>query len=184
MSDKSSVAILDKKRERMSRFLVPDEVEAVFREFRTAELSTLRKDGIPVTWPLVVVYRPDERRFACCTSIGLCQKALNIRRNPHVSLLYSEPKGSGLASPPAVLVQGDAECPDEITSAAGLEDVWRAVFLRQPASRSISNNWLSRKLIDCYYMRLRILITPLRILWWPNGDFAREPQRIEVNHVG
>ena len=37
------------------------------------------------------------------TSIGLPQKAFNIRRNPQVSLSFSEPTGSGVAKPGAVL---------------------------------------------------------------------------------
>jgi hypothetical protein len=38
------------------------------------------------------------------TSIGLPHKAYNVRRNPRVALLYSDPTGSGLDSRPEVLV--------------------------------------------------------------------------------
>ena len=163
---------------------LPSEVEAVFREFRTGELTTIAKDGTPVTWPLVVMYHPEEGRFIAATSIGLANKVYHVRRNPHVSVLFSEPKASGLTNPPAVLVQGDAEAPDEITSAKGLEDYWRTIFQRQPSSKDMSRTALNRYLVDWYYMRIRILIKPRRISWWPAGDFSQPAQQIEVNHVG
>lgn len=46
----------------------------------------------------------DDGRFLLCTSIGLPQKVFNIRRNPKVSLLFSEPTGSDVTVPDAVLI--------------------------------------------------------------------------------
>ncbi len=160
------------------------EVEAVFYQFRTGELSTIAKDGTPITWPLAVMYHADEGRFLAATSIGLPNKIYHVRRNPHVSILYSEPKASGLVNPPAVLVQGDAVAPDKITSTKGLEDYWRTIFSRQPSSKAMSRSALGRYFADWYYMRIRIIITPRRICWWPNGDFSQPAQEIEVSHVG
>lgn len=164
---------------------IPPEVEEVFREFRTCELSTLARDGMPITWPTSPLYQPDEGRFLIASSIGLPQKAFNIRRNPRVSLLFSDPTASGLIDPPAVLVQGDAEAPDEIvTLDQHTEDLARSVFLRQPAGEMYSSNALLRFLSGWYYMRLLIYITPRRILWWNRGDFARTPHEMEVTYVG
>ena len=162
---------------------LPPELEAVFREFRTCEMSTLARDGSPITWPTLPFWRPDEGRFLITTSIGLPHKAFNIRRNPRVSLLFSNPTASGLTEPPAVLVQGDAEAPDEVvTSVEGFEDEVRRVFRRQPASGFYSSNPITRYLFDWYYMRLTIYVSPRRILWWPGGDFERSP--LEVDRVG
>src|ERR687895_1286440 len=114
---------------------LPPEVEAVLREFRTCEMSTLARDGAPITWPTLPFWRPEEGRFLITTSIGLPHKAFNIRHNPRVSLLFSNPTASGLTNPPAVLVQGDAEAPDEVsTSVEGFEDELREAFRRQPPS--------------------------------------------------
>jgi len=33
-------------------------------------------------------------------------------------------------------------------------------------------------------MRLMIHVTPRRILWWPGGDFWREPFELGMDHVG
>ena len=87
-------------------FAIPAEVEAVFRAFRTCEFSTLAKDGTPITWPTLPFWEAENQRFIVTTSIGFPQKAYNVRRDGRVSLLFSEPKASGLERPPAVLVQG------------------------------------------------------------------------------
>jgi hypothetical protein len=105
---------------------LPSEVEDVFEEFRTCEMSTLARDGTPITWPTLPFWYSDEKRFTVTASIALAQKAFNVRRNPRVSLLFSNPTASGVENPPAVLVQGDAEAPDEIeTSVAGFEEELR-----------------------------------------------------------
>jgi hypothetical protein len=164
---------------------LPREVEVVFEEFRTCELSTLARDGTPITWPTLPFWRSDEKRFLITTSIALAQKALNVRRNPRVSLLFSDPTASGLDAPPAVLVQGDAEAPEKIeTSVAGFEEELRRVYRRQPVSRMYGSNPLTRRFMDWYFMRLSIYVTPRRILWWSGGDFWREPYELDVHDVG
>jgi hypothetical protein len=163
---------------------LPPEVRAVFREFRTCEFSTIAKDGTPITWPTLPFYDEEKGRFLVTTSIGLPQKVFNVRRNPHVALLFSDPTASSLAEPPAVLVQGDASAPDEVvTELHGYEDAVRQVFERQPESGMYSANPLMRALFDWYYMRLLIHVTPVRLSWWPRGDFSREPRQVEVPHA-
>jgi hypothetical protein len=169
----------------MAKLDLPVQVLAVFREFWTCEFSTLAKDGTPITWPTAPFYQPEKGRFFITTSIGLPQKAFNVRRNPRVSLLFSEPTASGLADPPAVLVQGDAQAPDEIaTWSEEFELYARTISKRQPAGELYSSNWLLRYLSDWYYMRLYIYVTPRRILWWDHGDFSQAPHEMEVRHVG
>jgi len=164
---------------------LPPEVEEVFKEFRTCEFSTLARDGTPITWPLVTLWRPEEREFVLTTSIGMPQKAFNIRRDPRVSLLFSDPTASGLRRPPAVLVQGEAEVPDEIrTSPNHLREYWTRIFEIQPAGKVYGANRLTRYLMDFYYMRLYIHVRPTRVLFWPEGDFARAPVEAEVDRVG
>lgn len=79
----------------------------IIDKYFTCEFTTLSRDGAPVTWP-VTPRLLDDGRFLLTTSIGLPQKAFNIRRNPKVSMLFSEPTGSGIAEPGGVLIQGDA----------------------------------------------------------------------------
>lgn len=155
----------------------------VLREFRVCEFTTLSRDGTPTTWPTAARYEPENGRFLITTSIGFPQKVYNIRRNPRVSLLFSDPTASKLVSPAAVLVQGDASVSDSIvTSMAGLEDYWREnIFSRQPASEVISSNPMMRRMMDWYYMRLVIFVQTCRISWWPAGDFHQPARVLEVN---
>ncbi len=148
-------------------------------------MSTLARDGTPITWPTLPFWHSAEKRFTITTSIGLAQKAINVRRNPCVSLLFSDPTASGLDDPPTVLVQGDAEAPDEIeTSFAGFAEEVRKAYRRQPASRALGGNPLTRRFMDWYFMRLVIHVTPRSILWWPGGDFWQEPFVLKKDHVG
>lgn len=164
---------------------LPPEIRAVIEEFRTCELTTCAKDGGPITWPTVPFYDPARGIFIVTTSIALAQKALNVRRNPRVALLFSDPTASGLRRPPAVLIQGNAVAPDRVETeispdvAAGIERLFR----RQPAGTVYSANRLTRHIFDWYYMRLRIEVTPVRIRWWPHGDFAARPIEQELTNV-
>jgi len=164
---------------------IPAEVEAVFREFRTCEFSTLAADGTPITWPMLPFFRPSTGQFMTTTSIGLPDKAFNIRRNPRVSLLFSDPTGSGLVDPARVLVQGDAVAPDEVkTSIGGLENEVTLVYRRQPSGMMYTSNAALRWFSDWYFMRLEITVTPRRILWWEHGDVFSPPKVVGAIHVG
>ena len=166
---------------RSGEISLPREVEEVLGRFRTCEFSTMARSGTPIAWPVAALWRPKEGRFVLTTSVGLAQKALNVRREPKVSLLFSDPTASGLGDAPAVLVQGDADAPDEVrTSAEGFEDYWEKLFERQPSGGMYGANALARYLFDWYYMRIYLFVRPRRFLWWPRGDFGRPPKRLEV----
>jgi hypothetical protein len=120
-----------------SGFALSPELERVFRRFRTCEFSTGARDGTPITWPLVTLWQPEDQRFVLTTSIGAPNKVFNARRDRRVSLLFSDPTASGLEDSPAVLVQGDAEVPDEIhTSPNDLGEYWKRIWKIQPAGKA------------------------------------------------
>jgi len=160
---------------------IPQELKDVFTEFRTCEMTTLSKRGTPATWPILTLREPGTGRFVITTSIGLAQKAFNVRRNPKMSLLFSDPTGSGLDDPPAVLIQGDAEAPDEITAGFGeYSDQFKAIAKRQPDGKLFCSNPITRYLFDWYYMRLFVNMTPRRILWWDHGDFTSTLHEVTI----
>lgn len=152
----------------------PPEVEGVFREFRTCELTTINKNHEPIVWPVTPFLTPPQtHRFLFTTSIGFPQKALNIRRNPKVSIFFSDPTASGLVNPPVVLVQGDAEAPHEIHTTfpwPGLEVQLRKTMRKQPLGSKMLTSPLMRYLTDWYYMRLYLWVTPRKVIWWENRD--------------
>ncbi|MEU5311600.1 pyridoxamine 5'-phosphate oxidase family protein [Streptomyces sp. NPDC021562] len=138
----------------------------VLDAYRTCEFATLGRDGTPLAWPTAVWRRPDGT-LLLSTSLAFAQKALNIRRDPRVALLFSDPTGSGRTEPPQIFVGGLAECPDEImTGPRGAEDYWRMLFERQPHSRSYLLPPL-RPLTDWYYLRLLITVTPRQVVLRP-----------------
>lgn len=165
------------------RFDLPPQVIGAFDGFRTCELTTVGRDGTPVTWPAFPLYKADEGTFLFTTSIGLPQKAYNIRRHPQVSLLFSDATGAGIPAAPVVLVQGDATCPDELVTAMDedLELIAHRIFERQPFSRHYGRDPVSRRLFGWYYLRLRIAVVPRRIRWWPAGDLSGPS--LEVSRV-
>jgi hypothetical protein len=164
---------------------LPPQVEQVLQRFLCCEFSTVGSDGTPLTWPTVPLRRSGPERIVLSTSIGFAVKAANIRREPRVSLLYSDPTGSGLDSPPAVLVHGTATVADDVqTWGDDLGAHWRRVTALQPISRLFSSTPPARWFMDWYYMRLLITVTPREVLWWSDGDTSRAPQRRSAGAPG
>ena len=125
----------------------------------TCEFATLGRDGTPLTWPTAVLAQPDGTLLVT-TSIAFPHKALNVRRDGRVALLFSDPTGSGLTDAPQVFVSGHASCADEIvTSTTGLEEYWGRLFKRQPSSKLYVKIPIN-KLMDWYYFRLLITVEP------------------------
>ena len=157
----------------------------IIDKYFTCEFTTLSRDGTPVTWPVSPRLMADGR-LLLTTSIGLPQKAFNIRRNPKVSLLFSEPTGSGVETPGAVLIQGDATAEDRIvtdmSSDPDLDTLAVTITGRQPAG-TIWSTRFGRRLMWPYYIRLLIYVTPRRVLFWPTRDFATAPERLDLAEV-
>lgn len=163
---------------------LPREVVAVLSSFLCCEAATVAGDGTPLAWPTAPLYLPEREVIVLTTSIGFPVKALNVRREPRVSLLFSDPTGSGLDRPPTVLVQGTATVSDGVlTWGADLGAHWRRIGAVQPASRWFSRTPPVRWFMDWYFMRLVIHITPVRILWWPGGDTSSAPRAQDVARV-
>ena len=169
----------------MPPLTLPPEVEAVLREFYTCEFTTVNRAGQPMTWPSVPYLDAGEGTIVCAVSIAFPVKAFNARRHPQVSLLYSDPTGSGLDRPPAILVQGEAVVAEILDYPPPIIGLFRTVAKRQPDSRRFTDNPIVRRLFTWYlFQRLSLTVTPRRILVWPEGDFARSPQVIEMTDVG
>ncbi len=155
--------------------LIPPDVANVLRHFLTAEFTTMSRSGHPITWPVLPSLEEETFRIAVATSIGLPQKALNIRRDPRVSFLYSDSTGSGLTDPPLVRVEGRATAPDVVLTsmnqvkdraiAAAFERDAIELLRRQPAVGIYTSNSVVKKIMDWYFLRLLIVIEPIRVSW-------------------
>jgi Pyridoxamine 5'-phosphate oxidase len=142
--------------------------------YRTCEFATLGRDGTPLTWP-VSPWRQADGTLLVTASVGFAQKALNVRRDARVGLLFSDPTGSGLDDPPQLFIHGTAECSTELTtSPEGLEKYWSTLYERQPSSRGYALPGI-RSLMDWYYMRLLITVTPAYVEERPSGTAVALP---------
>lgn len=158
--------------------MFPPEIEQIILNYRTCEFTSLTKSNIPVTHPVTAWYQPGDDQITLTTSIGFPNKLYNVRRNPRVSLLFSNPTGSGLTSGGMVTMQGDATVDDHLTVVEGLEDFWRRMFVWQPRSKDYLKTGLSRSLADWYFIRVKIMVTPRRILYWPTKNTNAKPQEL------
>ncbi|MFB9593619.1 MULTISPECIES: pyridoxamine 5'-phosphate oxidase family protein [Streptomyces] len=148
----------------------------VLDAYRTCEFVTLGKDGTPLAWPTAVARR-DDGTLLLTTSLAFAQKAVNIRRDGRVGLLFSDPTGSGLDFAPQVFVGGRAQCPDRVMAGPrGAEEYWRRLFERQPHSRAYLLRPM-RPVMSWYYLRLLITVEPELVVVRP--PLAELPARPE-----
>jgi Pyridoxamine 5'-phosphate oxidase len=159
----------------MSQIELPSDVEAVLERFFTCEFATLNKAGEPVTWPTLPYYNQADGTIIIAASIAFPVKTYNARRHPKVSLLFSDPTGSKLADPPAVLVQGDAVVQEVLDYAPWQIEMFKTSIRRQPDSRKYVSNPIAQRLFEFYYQRIAVMIHPRRIRAWAGMDFGREP---------
>ncbi len=166
--------------------LSPTTLQIVHR-FWTCEFTTLARTGAPITWPVFPSYLAGSGRFLIAAPLGYPQKALNVRRNPYVSLLYSDPTGSGLERPGSLLIQGLAECPETIFTSvtqtdpevlSEIQGQMRRVLREQPAVSLYLSTPLARWLMDWYFMRLLIFVSPQRVIWRPAEEQAEMAQGV------
>src|SRR3954452_17383105 len=92
---------------------LPAELVPLVEDYRACEFVTVNRNGTAIAWPTIPLYNRAAGTFPVTTSIGYPTKAFNIRRNPHVAMLFSDPTGSGRRAALRVLMQGIPTCPDE-----------------------------------------------------------------------
>src|SRR5215203_1157734 len=136
---------------------LPEQVQQVFDRFITTEFTTVDLRGQPITWPLTPYYAPGDPCIDVTTGLGYPKKANDARANPKVSMLFSDPTGSGMENAPQVLVQGTADVDDRDLD----------------ANRERFMGW--------YLTRIYIHVRPERIYVWADGDPAREPQLFDAH---
>jgi Pyridoxamine 5'-phosphate oxidase len=157
---------------------LPPEAQSVFDRFITTELTTIDASGQPITWPVTPYYEPGDPCVSVTTGLGYPKKANDARANPLVSLLFSDPTGSGLSNAPMVLIQGAAEVDDRDLD-ANRERYARESALKLPA---ISKQMRPlQRYLNWYYTRIYVHVRPERVYVWPHADAAAEPQLYDAH---
>jgi hypothetical protein len=159
---------------------LPDEVQAVFDRFITTELTTVSRAGQPITWPVTPYYSPGAPCIDVTTGLGYPKKANDARANPLVSLLFSDPTGSGLNNTPMVLVQGSADVDDRDLE-ANTKRYGRESLEKLPATASMHPPDPLKRMLTWYYTRIYIHVRPERVYVWPQGDITAEPQLFDAH---
>jgi hypothetical protein len=162
----------------MSSF--PSELSEAATRFLTCEFVTIDSAGRPIVWPVTPYFHADEDCIDVSTGLGYPKKADDAARNPRVALLFSDPTGSGLANPPAVLVQGTATVDDRDLD-ANRERFERELAAKLPALHAQAPRDPLRRLFSWYYTRIYMHVRPERVYVWPGGDLEAEPTLFDAH---
>lgn len=150
----------------------PSPLTPVFARFLTTEFATLTRAGAPITWPVT----PYVGAGTIDVTAGLAypSKAERARHDPRVALLFSWPAGSGLRQPDTVLVQGLATVRDADLQ-SNVDRYLEVAFDKVPDAYAGVPPIVLERLMDWYWPRVWVHVTPVRIAWWPAGDLSRTP---------
>jgi hypothetical protein len=153
---------------------LPQEVRDAFDRFITCEYTTVSARQQPITWPVTPYYQQGGPCLDVTTGLGYPKKADDAVRHPSVSLLFSDPTGSGIDSGIQVLVQGTAAVDDRDLE-ANRERYFRELGAKLPATRKTHPPKAVRGWFNWYYTRIYVHIRPERIFVWANGDISAGP---------
>jgi hypothetical protein len=154
---------------------LPGLAQDVFERFITTEYTTVDARQQPITWPVTPYYQRGGPTIDVTTGLGYPKKADDARRNPRVSLLFSDPNGSGLETAAQILVQGTARV-DEDDLEANRERYARESVIKLPATKKMHPPEFVQRRLQWYYARIYVEVRPERVLIWPDGNFAVAPE--------
>ncbi len=157
---------------------LPPEVQQVFERFVTTEYTAIDTTGQPITWPVTPYHNPSKGSIDVTTGLGYPKKARDAQHNGHVSLLFSDPTGSGLDRPAAVLVQGTADVDDRDLEANRKRYV-RESLQKLPATKGLYPPEFVQRFAEWYFTRIYVHVRPERIYVWASGDFTKPPQLLD-----
>lgn len=132
------------------------------------ELTVVRRDGRPVTYPLIPMW--DAERVVMTSSILFSRKLEHLKHNGRVSLSFSDPIALGGRSGRATL-QGDAVVVD-----GDPHTDWERTLPLWSAKEPVILQFLkARVAFPLFFERSVIEVVPVRALYWADGDTSRPP---------
>ena len=153
---------------------LPEPVERLLDVALVGELTVVRDDGRPVTYPLIPLY--DGERIYLTSSALFSRKLDHIRSNPKVGLSITDPVAVGGRTDRAT-IQGDARVIEEDPHGGWerLLPIWEA---KEPAIVAFLKQ---RVALPLFFERALIEITPRRTLHWADGNAASAPAIVELH---
>ncbi len=165
--------------------VIPGWIEEVFEKYLTAEFTYL--DGkIPRTIAVLPYYDSKKKSIVITTSPAFYKKVACVKKNPRVSVLFSNPKYSGADEKAVVLVQGIAKVSENIEENLNYlmnlminqKECWKKTVLAKMAEELTSP--IAKKLMDWYVYRILIEVKPRKLLLWRDGNIENDPEELEV----
>lgn len=148
---------------------LPQDVIDLIDAALVTEMSVVRSDGRPITYPLIPMW--DGERVLMTSSILFSRKLEHIKKNPKVALSFSDPvalqgrKDRATIIGEALVVDGDPH-----TDWERVLPLWAA---KEPVILQLLK---SRVAFPLFFERAVIEVTPHRVLYWPDGRTSIEPQ--------
>jgi len=152
---------------------LPEQASQLLDAALVGELTVVRPDGRPVTYPLIPLRDGD--RVYMTSSTLFSKKLEHIAANPRVSLSITDPVAVGGAAG-RLTIQGDARviAEDPHGGWERLLPIWEA---KEPAIVAFLK---VRVALPLFFERALIEIIPRRVLLWPDGDTGGAPQVSEL----
>ena len=149
---------------------IPTWVQDAFNSYLVCEFTTI-KDGRPITLPLLPFYLPETGKLVVTSSILFSKKVENVKDNPKVSMLFSNPEGTNVGKH-VILVQGIAHTDD-----SDLDHGWEKYLTHWRKKEPYIDAFLAeREKFGWFWKRVSVQVEPKKIMAWKNGDTSRQPE--------
>ncbi|NJD29113.1 MAG: hypothetical protein FIA92_12565 [Chloroflexi bacterium] len=155
---------------------LPEPIERLLDAALVGELTVVRADGRPITYPLIPLY--DGERIYLTSSALFSRKLDHIRVNPKVALSITDSVAVGGRTDRAT-IQGDARVIEEDPH-GGWERLLPIWERKEPAIVAFLKQ---RVALPLFFERALIEITPRRAIYWADGDAGSQPEVIDVRRV-
>jgi hypothetical protein len=164
---------------------LPAWIEEIFEKYLTAEFSYF--DGeMPRTIAVLPYYDAKKKKILITTSPAFYRKVECVKRNPRVSVLFSNSRYSGIGGNAVVLVQGIAKVNENIEEnlnylmnlMINYRECWKKRVLERMAKELMLP--IVKRFMDWYVFRIVIEVKPKRLIFWRDGKIENNPEVLEV----
>ena len=152
---------------------MPEPVERLLDAALVGELTVVRQDGRPITYPLIPLW--DGERIYLTSSLLFSRKLEHIKADPKVALSLTDPVALGGRTDRAT-IQGTARVIDEDPH-GGWERLLPNWEAKEPAIVAFLK---ARVALPLFFERALIEITPTRVFYWPDGRTEQAPQTFDL----
>jgi len=155
----------------------PTHVEQVLEGALVCAFTCIDSAGRPVTHPLLPLYDAQSKKLYFTSSILFSKKLEHVKRNPKVSVLFSNRQFIKSPEFHVVLIKGDARVLED-----DIHHGWERLLPLWRKKEPYIDAYVKQRIaLPLFWERGIIEVMPKKIYVWENGDTAREPVVYEVN---